>query len=169
MNLLDIVNTAVVIVGVPTVLGACIYVGRKLQTLDTLEASNEKIKHNLNVVSVYLTRNHEQFNGNELKAFSPLELTETGKAFVGTLGFDNVFDKHKKEFFAFIDGENPKLKYDVETAAIKSVYALYHADFMNFLKVYFYNNPSRNLENTAPTLGVYLRDQYLALHPEITQ
>jgi hypothetical protein len=40
---------------------------------------------------------------------------------------------------------------------------------MKFLKVYFYNNPTRNLENTAPTLGVYLRDRYLADHPEIKE
>ena len=39
----------------------------------------------------------------------------------------------------------------------------------NFLKVFFYNNPTRNLQNMAPTLGVYIRDRYLAEHPEISE
>ncbi|HEU0080991.1 MAG TPA: hypothetical protein VFQ72_03125 [Candidatus Paceibacterota bacterium] len=40
---------------------------------------------------------------------------------------------------------------------------------MKFLKAYFYNNPARNLPNTAQTLGIYVRDLYLAEHPEITE
>jgi hypothetical protein len=40
---------------------------------------------------------------------------------------------------------------------------------MEFLKIFFYENPARNMENTAPTLGVYIRNKYLAKHPEITQ
>lgn len=33
----------------------------------------------------------------------------------------------------------------------------------------FYNHPDRNLENTAPTLGLYIRDKYLADYPEIRE
>jgi len=40
---------------------------------------------------------------------------------------------------------------------------------MAFLKKYFYNNPTRNLGNTAPTLGVYLRDRYLEQYTQIMQ
>jgi hypothetical protein len=73
------------------------------------------------------------------------------------------------DFYNIISGEDVKVKYDVEMASIKSIYALYEKPYMQFLKVYFYNKPERSLENTAPTLGVYVRDSYLLEHPEITQ
>jgi hypothetical protein len=156
-------------VGILAVLGVFIYVGKKLQVLDNLSSCVEKIKVNLNVVSNYLTRNHTKFNPSELQTFSPFQLTEEGKKFITDIGFNNIFEQHRDDFFNFIATENVKLKYDVETASIKSVFALYEKSFMEFLKVYFYNNPNRNLENTAPTLGVYVRDKYLETHPEITQ
>lgn len=159
----------IVIIGIPTIIAALVYIGRKLQILDGLEETVGKIKCNLKVVSDYLVRYQSKFNPSELKSLSPFQLTEAGKELIEKLGFDNVFEKNKKDFFDFIFGENPKLKYDVEIAAIKSVSALYEKDYMSFLKVYFYNNSKRNFEDTAPTLGVYIRDKYLSEHLEITQ
>ena len=169
MTAFEILNAIVVLVGVPASVAGLVYIGRKLQTLDSLEESMSRVKHNLNITTHFLIRHHENFDLKELQTFSPIQLTEEGKGLVRELGFDNVFRTHQSEFFGCIDAEHPKLKYDVENAAIKSLYTLQGVDYMEFLKVFFYNNPSRNLENTAPTLGIYLRDQYLAVHPEITQ
>lgn len=154
---------------IPVMLGAFIYIGRKLQILDSLEASMEKVKHNVKVVSDYLTKHYSQFDPRELKTMSPVTLTSEGYKFVEDIGFTNVFEKNKNDFFQYIDGEQPKLKYEVESAAIKSIYVLSDKEYMAFLKVYLYNHPNRLLENTAPTLGIYVRDKYLAIHPEITQ
>ena len=169
MNLLNIINTTVVTIGLPTIIIASIYVGKKLQVLSSIDTCVDKMKDNLTVISAYLTRNHNKFNPSELKTLSPYQLTPEGNAFIRSLGFHNVFNDQKSDFFGFIDNENVRLKYDVEAAAIKSVYALYEKPYLEFIKVYFYNNPERNLENTAPTLGVYIRDEYLFAHPEITQ
>lgn len=160
---------AIICIGIPAILTAFIYIGKKLQILNDLHVCVEKIKVNLSVISNYLTRNHTTFNSSELQTLSPFQLTEEGKKFIKDIGFDNVFEQHRNDFFTFIFAENVKLKYDVETAAIKSIAVLYEKPYMEFLKVYFYNHPSRNLENTAPTLGVYVRDMYLEAHPEITQ
>ena len=169
MNILAIVNAVVVVLGVPTILGSCIYFGRKLQILDSLHESTGKIKYNMKVMSDYLTRYHSKFDPKELQPLSPLQLTPEGNKLINDIGFQNVFGSHKEDFFKFIESENPKLKYDVESMAIKSVHVLQDKDYMNFLKVFFYNHPTRNLDNTGPTLGVYIRDRYLAEHPEITQ
>ena len=169
MTLLEWVNTVVVLVGIPSITGALIYVGRKLQLLDQLEVSNTKIRFNMKVVSDYLVRHHTKFDPTQLQAFSPLALTGVGAAFIKTIGFDTVFEANKADFFRVIDGEQPRLKYDVEACAIKSIFALSDKEYMTFLKVLFYNDPKRNMENTAPTLGVYIRDKYLEVHPEITQ
>ncbi|MFH1089772.1 MAG: hypothetical protein V1716_05115 [Candidatus Uhrbacteria bacterium] len=165
MTIFDIITA----VGIPSIIVGLIFIGKKLQILDDLNLTVEKIKNNVKVVGDFLTRNSTNFNVAELQTYSPLTLTPGGEEFIKTIGFNNVFNTNKTEFFGFIDSEKPKLKYDVEFAAIRCISSLYDQDIMNFLKVFFYNNPSRNLENTAPTLGVYVRDKYLAEHPEITE
>ena len=163
------INTVIVYIGIPAIVAALIYIGKKLQVLDSLDKATNKIKHNMKVVSDYLTRHHTKFDPKELQALSPLELTQSGIELIKKLNFEKVFMENKTEFFGCIDSEEPKLKYDVETAAIKSIYVLNSKPYMDFLKVFFYANPIRNLENTAPTLGVYIRDKYLVEHPEIAQ
>jgi hypothetical protein len=37
------------------------------------------------------------------------------------------------------------------------------------IKVYLYNTPKRRMSDVAPTLGIYVRDQYLSAHPEIVE
>lgn len=165
MTIIEFTST----IGLVSVLGACIYIGRKLQVLDNLDNSVGKIKTNMSVVCTYLARHHETFDPKELHTLSPFQLTDEGKELIVSLGFDHVFRNNKADFFNFIDSEEVKLKYDVEAAAIKSIYGLYDKTYMDFLKVYFYNNPTRNLANIAPTFGVYVRDMYLSEHPEITQ
>lgn len=176
MDFLGIINKVIVIFGLPSLLLLCIYIGRKLQILDSLGEAVQGIKkdldtvrHNLHVVTFFLTKDNKQFNSSELKASSPLRLTEAGNSLIRTLGFDNAFEANKDQFFKHIDRERPRLKYDVETLAIRSIVALSNEPFMDFLKIYFYNNPNRSLEDLSPTLGIYVRDKYLAEHPEITQ
>lgn len=162
---LDIFN----VVGFSTIVLALLYIGRKLQILDELKTTTDKIKANIKVVSDFLTRHDSKFNPTELQAYSPLKLTEIGRKFLEDIGFANIFGNHEQEFFSYIDAEHPTLKYDVETTAIKSIYALWDREYMNPIKQYLYNHPDRNLENTAPTLGVYVRDKYLEGHKQIMQ
>ncbi len=164
ISFLNVITT----IGVVSIIGGLIYIGRKLQILDTLTATTEKIKTNLSAVANHMIKNY-RFDPSELATYSPVGLTDVGRIFIKTLGFDNVFEKNRSDFFHFVDSENPKLKYDVELLAIKSISVLYEKEYMNFLKVFFYNNPTRTIENTAPTLGIYIRDAYLTTHPEITQ
>ena len=165
LSLFNIIST----LGIVAILTAFLYVGKKLQILESMDECMRKIKTNVNVITLYLTRHHAQFNPSELQTLSPFQLTPTGEDFIKSIGFDTVFAQHESDFFAFVDSEQVRLKYDVETAAIKSIYGLYEKPFMEFLKIFFYNHPDRNLENTASALGVYVRDKYLAKHPGITQ
>ncbi len=165
LSLADVVST----IGLVVVLSACVYIGRKLQILDDLKYSVGKIKNNVTIITNFLIKQHGEFDSTELQTFSPYTLTEKGRRFITALGFDKVFAENKEEFYRFIENEKPKYKYDVENASIKSIYAGHDKPFMAFLKVYFYNHPERSLENVAPTLGVYVRDKYLADHPEIVE
>jgi hypothetical protein len=166
---IDIINKIFTLLSLPTIIGACIYFGRKFQVIDDLKEDMDKVKNNLSTVCNFLIKNNDEFDSSRLKAFSPLNLTEEGYKFISDLGFDKILEENKKDFFNYIASENPKLKYDVEIASIKSLSVLQDKEYMNFLKIYFYNNPEKNYANTAPTLGVYIRDAYLKEHPEITQ
>lgn len=157
-------------VGIPVIAGVLLYIGKKLQILTELKKTSETIKHNVKVISDFLAKKSSfHFNTSELRNYSPITLTPEGNQLITKLGFDNVFRNHKSDFFNYINEEKPALKYDVELSAIKSISFLAEKSYMKFLKVFFYNNPNRNIVNTAPTLGVYVRDEYLKEHPEITQ
>jgi hypothetical protein len=169
MDLLQTTNAIVISVGIPAMIGCSVYIGKKLQILVQLKETSEKIKHNLKVVTDFLVQDTTTFNPVELRNYSPLQLTDAGMALIQELGFDNVFAAHKEEFLSCISQEEPKLKYDVEAAAIKSIFLLNEKPYMDFLKIYLYNNPNRSLDNLAPTLGVFIRDAFLAAHPEIKE
>lgn len=168
MNTLQIVNAVVVIIGVPAIVGTLIFVGRKLQTLDAIEITLGKVKANLKVVCDYLI-GKDGFNHTELQAYSPLKLTGIGMKLIEETGLDAAFRDNTADFFSFIESEHPSQKHDVELAAIKSIYALQDKDYMGMLKTFFYNHPQRTIANSAPTLGVYIRDKYLSEHPEIRE
>ena len=106
----------------------------------------DKIKWNLKIVTDFMTKKFTDFDPTEIQAYSPRSLTDVGDRFLRDIGFIAVFGGHKKDFFDFIDGERPKLKYDVETAAIESIFAFSDKEYMSFLKIYFYNHPERNSE-----------------------
>jgi hypothetical protein len=164
----EIITQMIGLVGFSATCGGLIYIGRRLQILDALQSDMGKVKHNLKAVADFLIGNF-CFDPKELVNYSPLALTSAGRALVEQIGFAEAFRGHQADFFGYIDEEEPKFRYDVELAAIRSIYTLVDRPYMDFLKVYLYAHPARSVGNVAPTLGVYVRDQYLAKHPEITE
>ena len=53
-------------IGFTAMIGGFIYVGRKLQILDDLKITSDKIKGNVKVIGDFLTRNTTNFNRSEL-------------------------------------------------------------------------------------------------------
>lgn len=83
-------------------------------------------------------------------------------------GFEQIFDSNKDEFFSCVNKQKPKTRLDVENFSIICYGILLNKDFMNPIKTYLYDHPT--VRGTYPVLaGVYIRDKYLAEHPEITQ
>lgn len=162
-------NAIISTVGFTSMVGGFIYLGRRLQILDDLKAAVDVIKHNLKVVTDHLIKFDDNFDHTELKAYSPFVLTPDGQKLVKELGFDRIVAMHRADFYDCIASEEPQLKYDVEKSAIKAIHGLLDDIYMQPIKVWLYNHPARDISNVAPTLGVYLRDQYLGDHPEISQ
>jgi hypothetical protein len=172
-SLIIVIGMLDLIVGIAVFISSLIgfvWLGRReidTSIKNSIGATVGKIKTNLKIVCDYLI-GKEGFNHSEIESYSPRKLTERGEDFIKNHNFEEIFKNHKSDFFNYIDSENPRQKHDVENASIKSIYLLSNQDYMRFLKTFFYNNPARNLPNTAPTLGVYVRDRYLEEHPKIT-
>ena len=77
----------IIAIGVPSIIVALIYIGRKLQILDDLQRTMSKMKVNIKVISDFLTRNYSEFNLTELHGYSALQLTEEGRRFLYNIGF----------------------------------------------------------------------------------
>ncbi|MDQ1284350.1 MAG: hypothetical protein QG620_698 [Patescibacteria group bacterium] len=156
-------------IGIPAIIGGIIWIGRnliligrRLQILDDMKISIDKIKHNLKVVCDALVKADSiKFNHEKLKSYSPLNLTDKGVEFIKEIGFDKTFESNKKDFYGFIRSEDPKTPYDIELASIKAVLFLFDNEYFYPVKDYLYNNPEEKKSQVAGVLGVYIRDKYM--------
>lgn len=158
------------LIQIPAFASLFLYIGFKLHALQRIEEYMKVVGHNMGVVTNYLTKAGDGFEPNELKQFSPFQLTEEGLELIKRVSFDVICRDNEVVFFEEMNRLGVLgTKYDVEKAAIRSIYFLMDQSFMTPVKVFLYNNPKRTIENIAPTLGVYLRDNYLERHPEIIE
>lgn len=168
MTNIDLINTGILTIGIPSIFASLIYIGRKLQVLDELNITVDKIKNNLKVVIDFLIQNNNNFPCSRLANYSPISLTQDGHDFLQKISFYQIFETHKKDFIECINEDSPKSKLEVETSAIKSILFLFERDYFKSVKDFLYNNPFENKNDFAKIAGVYIRDQYLRLHPEIS-
>lgn len=67
MNSVDMLNSLMVGIGVPSIIMAFIYVGKKLQVLDLIQKDVGDLTHNIQVIAQYLIRHHDEFDSSRLK------------------------------------------------------------------------------------------------------
>jgi hypothetical protein len=143
---------------------------RLSDTIKTLENLMNKVKNDIKFIANYLSEKSEKnLDRTQIESCSPLRLTAVGTNFLKEIGFFVLFDSNKNDFFQIIDSACPTTKYDVEIAARKSFIILSDRDYFKSIKTYLFNNPSKRLDSISITAGVHIRDEYLKIHPEITQ
>ena len=161
----DFISKIFTYLGTTAIIGALIWIGRKLQILDDMKLSMDKMKYNIKVICDALVKSNSiDFDHEKLKSYSPLQLTDKGKEFIKKIGFDKAFDENKEEFYKFINLENPKMPYDIELASIKAVLFLFDKDYFASVKDYLYNNPNEKKTQITNVLGIYIRDNYMTDH-----
>lgn len=139
-------------------------------TINQLKDLMSKIKNDIKFIANYLSEKSEKnFDRTQLESCSPLRLTDAGRQFLNEIGFTKLFEDNKNDFYHIIDLSNPTTKYDVEINARKSFIILSDKEYFKSIKTYLFNNPQKRLDSISITAGVYIRDKYLELHPEITQ
>lgn len=199
MNLLQIINSIVVTIGLPTIIGACVYLGRKLQTLDALQEDMSEVKkdisemkkdvdgihkdlsgseessiiyrmkHNIRILADHLTQTDPSFDVQYLKTMSPFQLSDEGEKLLEDSGFKKIAKENDDDFLNFINIDKPTTKYDVQQTAYKAVFMLFGEDYFVPIKTFLYNNPTVKKTAFLSAAAIYIRDMYLAKHPEITE
>jgi len=114
MNLLQIINAVVVTLGLPTLIAACILIGRKFQIIDTLQkAIDDDIKPDLkDVRERFFTL--EGRAGALFQASSPVELLQKGKDALQQSGMKEYIDQHTRELLSQCDPKRSATAYEVQ-------------------------------------------------------
>jgi hypothetical protein len=167
---LNTINAFVVIVGVPSLVAAFIYVGRQFEKLDALITAMEAVKHNVNLCTFALIKMNK-LEGDKVQAFSPASLTRGGDEYLASIGMKDAIDRYSRDLLSKIERNHPRSKYDVEVSAINTMFEALTdtTPMMHAAKVYLYNHPYDRIQEVAYLAGLYLRDRYLEAHPEIAE
>lgn len=128
-----------------------------------------KMKDNLIVIITHMSnaRSHK-LDTNLIQAMSPLTIQPAGKEVLEESGFIGIFNANPQRFFQYVSSMDPINRLEVEQYSITSFFIVLNSkdEALNPLQIYLYEHP--NVRDTFTTLaGVYIRDEYLKLHPEI--
>jgi len=158
MDILQIVNTIVVTLGLPTIIVSSIFMGKKLNALDTVESDIKEMKPDLKDV-------RERVAGLEGKTAglfrnnSPISLTKSGERFLQESGLKEFIDTNKETLLTACDyDQNMKTPYDVQQAAFDFFENFEFPDEINNqLKTYAYNQ-GVSMSTLRRVAAIYFRD-----------
>lgn len=129
------------------------------------------IKDNVLVVITHLaTSRSAKLDTNLIKTMSPLNIQPEGLRVIEASGLKTIMEDSgcRRHILDYIEKMNPPTKLDVEQKSIVLFETIMQNEYMNPIKKYLYENPA--MRESMPTLaGLYIRDEYLKEHPEITE
>ena len=129
-----------------------------------------KVKLNIKAIVTFLSTDRPNFDIAIIEAMSPLRIKEKGYEILEESGFRRIMSDSEKraKILSCIADQDPTTKLDVEKTAIVFFATLLENEFMNPIKSYLYEHPDNR--EVFPTLaGLYIRDEYLKDHLEITR
>jgi len=165
MSVLEWVNAAIVALGLPTVLGAFLYVGRKLETLDTLKSEvDNNIRPDLKDVRERLSL-WEGKTAGLYQAQSPISLTEQGRAYLHQSGLKTFIDEHREALMQQVDHDSSmQSPYDVQQISFEFFDELDLPDSLEKRAKNFAYNHGISMDALRRIGGIYFRDLCLVAH-----
>ena len=132
-----------------------------------------KVKENVLIVITYLSSratNRGRLDTSLIRSMSPMTITEKGKKVLDDSGFTAIFNNsnNQDKIMSYLLKRNPKTKLDVESFAIVAFSIFLTEDFMSPVKTYLYEHPGSR-EDYMTLAGLYIRDEFLKKHLEITE
>ncbi|MFA6097540.1 MAG: hypothetical protein WC788_08025 [Candidatus Paceibacterota bacterium] len=168
----DIVLKAIVGLGIPTIIVASVYIGRKLQILDDLKKHSDStskfcMSATNSIVEVQTHLASTGFVINNRLAYesgSPLKLTDWGESLMEKSGFSGIMsDKIKRDYLVkLVRAKDPKTNYDIQQYSmdLMSELAEVNDPVAIPLKEYSYKE-GLNLEIILNSAGLVLRDEVM--------
>lgn len=143
--------------GLVTLVGSLLYIGRKLQVLDSIKKEiDENIKPNLQDVRERFASLEGKASG-YFEAQSPVSLTEEGISFAKESGIEKYIEDNYETFIkeCNFDLDNP---YDIqETAFDFFISHKFEEAFSKKIKTYVYSNGA-SLDVARRIAGLHFRD-----------
>ena len=114
MDVLNIINAVVVSLGIPTIIGAAIYIGKKLQILDDLKAVRDKF-------AVVESRVSDLWEAKLSFTSSPRQLNEIGNRILTESGINTIIESKQNDLLRIVKEKNPSTAYDAERIILDTV------------------------------------------------
>ncbi len=152
MDILNTINAIIVGIGIPTIIGATIYIGKKLQILDDLAPIRERF-------AVIESRVNDLWQDRVAPAHSPRQLNERGNSILEKSGIKEIVDSKKETLLGIIRKKGATNPYDAE-AIILSVMAdlpNHCPDVIEKLKTGAFNSGA-SMNDVLLVGGIYLRN-----------
>jgi hypothetical protein len=172
MDVFDAILKCIVGVGIPAIICAGVYIGRKLQVLDDLKLqsadSSSFCKSATNaIVEMQTHLAGKGFCINQKLAYtnnSPLKLTEWGEKIMWDSGFaSEILNPEKRDYLIkLVKAKDPKTNYDIQQNSIDVMNELAEVNdpIAVPIKEYAYKE-GITLEILLNSAGIMLRDQVM--------
>jgi hypothetical protein len=119
------IQSIITLIGIPTIIAALIYIGRKLQVLDTVEKKVETLEKTLEKMFERFIKVEERVNtlwkDEVAPARSPRQLNDVGTTILNESGIKEIILEKKSELLAKVREINPTNAYDAEQATLNVV------------------------------------------------
>jgi hypothetical protein len=149
--------------------------------LNSMEASINSLASSFRSLIAHLSAKDPTINITLFIAKSPFELSPAGEQILNESGGKAWVDRNKEVLFINLDNSPIRSALDVQIEAPKTIAQWFAMDDFIPIKNYIYNNPQYKptpdsppnptvpitLESVASIMGLYLRDLYLQIHPEL--
>lgn len=128
-----------------------------------------KVKLNIKAIVTFLATGGTKFDPSIIESMSPLQIKPNGDRILTESGFKTIMSsENRTDILRCISEQNPTTKLDVEKYSIVFFSTLLENEYMNPIKTYLYNHPEHR-PYFQTLAGLYIRDEYLKEHLEITQ
>lgn len=171
VSLLGVIGTAITF---------AYYVGRFTKRVDNIEDKQKKLEdHSIEIEQIKLLLASKYKDAPQWLTFkhSPRVLTPLAEKVFNDIHGKEFLEKHKQDFFNFIDKKHPKTALQTEEVCVEACINLSSKDYFNYIQDYVYQSPilitadeikvEVSFIDICYILAIPLRDMYLEAHPEL--
>jgi hypothetical protein len=156
--------------------------GHILPKLQDISTSISGLAGSFNNLVIHLGAKDQSLDKSLFMSKSPLQLTPLGLEILLAIGGKDFIDAHVDTLISEMDAIGVKTALDSQTIAPLVINKVSNEDSFIFIKNFIYKNPiyrtktvsseeeisvSLDMSTVSNILGIYLRDKYLAKHPDL--